>query len=363
MTYPEITKLLNSLTKETKYISTSLFNSLKDRLLNTTYKQSNSILKEFFNEFNSAIETLILSSISKAVDSKDIRIKFTDELKVSNLTLSKALYKNSNEVTKSVKSVLRQHFKTLESADKLALKIYQGYGFNDKEVLNVKKKIPKYLLKDIQKILGSNSRNEAKKILDKSLAKVIKTKALKTSYLEALRTAIKSGVSKDLTKKLDIVLNERSRYFANRIAQYETYRAYSYEANLKYLQDDTIEVVKYKISLKHLKPDICDMWAYSDMYGLGTGVYPKELAPFTPLHSFCRCRTIRTTISRPPEIKNPVNGMNSYMNSLDLKGKRDILGSYGKVEEWQKGKSPLDIWNKNIPNEYKIKTVGEKLGN
>ena len=361
MTYSEITKLLNSLTKETKTISNNLFNSLKNKLLNATYKQSDSILKEFFNEFNSAIETLILSSISKAVDSKDIRIKFTDELKVSGLSLSKALYKNSNEVTKSVKSILRQHFKTLDSVDKLALKLYQGYGFNDKEVLDVKRKLPKYLLKDIQNILGSNSRDEAKKILDKSLAKTIKSKALRTAYLDALRSAIKDGVSKDLNKKFEIALNERSRYFANRIAQYETYRAYSYEANVKYLQDDTIEVVKYKISLKHLKTDICDMWAYSDMYGLGTGIYPKELSPFTPLHSFCRCRTIRTTIKRPSEILNPVDGMNSYMRSLDLNGKRDILGSYAKVEEWQKGKSPLDVWNKNIPSEYQIKTVGEKL--
>jgi len=59
---------------------------------------------------------------------------------IDELYLSSLLYNNAVEVAQGAKLKLNEFMKSKATIDELALKLYDGYGFNDKEVLDVVKK-------------------------------------------------------------------------------------------------------------------------------------------------------------------------------------------------------------------------------
>jgi hypothetical protein len=77
------------------------------------------------------------------------------------------------------------------------------------------------------------------------------------------------------------------RYFANRIAQTELHRAFTTKQAADLMEDEEVEWVQWRLSVTHPRPDICDLHAHVDRYGLGPGVYPKPLAPLPPAHPHC----------------------------------------------------------------------------
>jgi len=98
-------------------------------------------------------------------------------------------------------------------------------------------------------------------------------------------------------KALKRAFYEKSRYYANRIAQNEVMKAYSIKRAKMIADDDSIEVVKVRMSRTHPRKDICDYHANIDKYGLGKGVYPKDKAPIPTYHPFADVGLLRTTHS------------------------------------------------------------------
>lgn len=114
------------------------------------------------------------------------------------------------------------------------------------------------------------------------------------------------------------------------------------------------------MSHTHPRADICDYFANADLYGLGKGIYPKEKAPLTPCHPFCRCNLIpKYSIKGEANLnKKAVElAQKRYFDNLSLKKQSEILGSYDKLERFKKGENLFDLINKNRPKEYHIKLI------
>lgn len=92
----------------------------------------------------------------------------------------------------------------------------------------------------------------------------------------------------------------KARHNALRIAFTETHNA-RLEAELQhFLFDPAIEAVQWTLAADRgtaRVPDICDVYAASDFYGLGAGIYPLDVVPLPP-HPWDRCEL--TPIERPP---------------------------------------------------------------
>lgn len=114
------------------------------------------------------------------------------------------------------------------------------------------------------------------------------------------------------------------------------------------------------MSHTHPRTDICDYFANADLYGLGKGIYPKEKAPLTPCHPFCRCNLIpKYSIKGEANLnKKAVElAQKRYFDNLSLKEQSGILGSYDKLKRFKKGENLFDLINKNRPKEYHIKLL------
>lgn len=85
-------------------------------------------------------------------------------------------------------------------------------------------------------------------------------------------------------------------YNALRLAKNEinnTYREALVVANDK---NPIMGGVKWNLSGSHPRPDICDVWAKMDAYGLGAGVTPADKTPIDHVGGFC----FLTEVIRPP---------------------------------------------------------------
>lgn len=256
-----------------------------------------------------------------------------------DITLSKKLY---SALKNEAVSVIKKHTKESAAALDLAKKLYEGYNFKN-DPLKVTKKLPKYL------------KNEVLKKAEKRALK-LKTPALKASYLKAL----KSRENENFNKNLKVAFYEKARFYAKRIALNESARAYNTAKATEFLNDENVRFVKYKMSHTHPRTDICDYFANADLYGLGKGIYPKEKAPLTPCHPFCRCNLIpKYSIKGEANLnKKAVElAQKRYFDNLSLKEQSGILGSYDNLKRFKKGENLFDLINKNRPKEYHIKLI------
>lgn len=217
----------------------------------------------------------------------------SDEIKsypVGDVALSQRLYAHATATSGIVREIVRQHAAGYQDARRLALEIYEGYGFKDGidplQWPARSPKWPKYMRQAITEDPQSFAQYRA---IARRMAGNIKTPALKAAYLEALDEMENGRGWNRLGRKLQVAFEERMRYHANRIAQTELHRAWIDQQAEEIMSDDSIEVVQVKMSASHPEVDICDLFAEQDAYGLGPGLYPKARAPKPPFHPHCRC--------------------------------------------------------------------------
>lgn len=73
---------------------------------------------------------------------------------------------------------------------------------------------------------------------------------------------------------IDVAVQERARYFAERIARIEKARAYMDGVMYHYAHEPDCVVFKWKLSSCHPCDEICDLYAYR-LVGDGRGQFPK----------------------------------------------------------------------------------------
>lgn len=300
------------------------------------------------------------------------------QLKIGDLTLSDRLYQHSRDVSATVLNTINNHADGFNDARKLALQLFEGYGFRQKEPLDVRVQLPKYLRAAFgddeafkalwknqyvgSKLAGLAEYVETGPELARLYANIkatnLKTPALKAAYLESLQ-ALEAGQGKQVfSKLLKTAFYERNRYFANRIAQTELHRAYTDQVAAEIMADDGIQYVEFRMSQTHPRLDICDLFAKMDKYGLGPGVYPKALAPKPPLHPFCRCRTSPRALVEGNQRLRPAAERN-FLDNLPTNDARQIIGSADRLSQMRAGKSVDDVLNTGKAEMYHLKRLGE----
>lgn len=180
---------------------------------------------------------------------------------------------------------------------------------------------------------------------------------LKAAYNQVAKM-VETNREKAIEQAVYVGTQEKTRYFARRIARTELARAWHEGFIAKYNQDDDIVAYKWKLSSSHPVFNICDFYANADLYGLGKGVYPKNKVPILPAHPHCMCRLmpiVKGMIDNDEPNDNIEQGGRDYIESLTDIEKKQLLGIKG-TNKFSKGES----WQKYLRN-YKTDTFKNRI--
>ena len=298
------------------------------------------MLDEHLKEFNKKAQKLIEDEIYSNLN-KDYFPTGEVPLVADSVLLSSMLYSNAKGVNKKVAAILNESFKAKRTIKDTAMRIYDGYNSNV-DNLDVKKGLPKYLLED----------RDAMRQIDK-----LTNKRLKETYKKVYEK-LQSLDSKALDKAMWVALQEKSRYYANRIAQTEGARSRNLSRAVEYMEDDEVEYVQFKMSSAHKIVDICNYYASLDV-GYGVGIVKKESMRVLPLHPHCHCRYIGYYKKiQKTNIKNP---QKNTMDKFSKFEQKSIVGSRDKLREFQQGAEIEGLFNRVRPK-YPITKYSDVLG-
>lgn len=262
---------------------------------------------------------------------------------VGRVTLSQRLYAHHRAISLAAASTIAAHLKGPHSARVLAKTLYDGYDFKP-DTLKVVAALPKYLRVEF----------------DRARAARLKTPALRAAYLEAIRKAEAGAGMEELGKRLNVALQERNRFFANRIARTELHRARIEQRAVEWMGQEWVKTIRIRLSPRHPKADICDYHANADLYGLGPGIYPKAVAPLPPYHPFCFC-LISPRGARDPKIKPKFNpkAERAYLAGLPPEQAARVAGSRDRLQRALDGETLESLYNAGQDDLYKWKRVGD----
>ena len=271
------------------------------------------------------------------------------------LTLSDRTTAGSKIVKGFVRSTIEQEIRKGTNYKKLALKLFNGYKQGG---LIPEQDIPKFMSRLIHASVGHGYNQKA---FDRDFSKVenqvakLNTPGMRAAYT-ALLGAIEARNDQKLNKAIYGVTQERTRYFAERIARTEMARAYNDGAMAKYTEDDDIEAVQWKLSSAHPCYDICDLYANADLYGLGKGVFPKDKVPILPAHPNCMCHLKPVVVSQSTKRlphERFEQGAREYISTASKAHRERLFGVYG-AKQVQAGE-PISDYLRNY-SDKKLKT-------
>lgn len=237
------------------------------------------------------------------------------------MKLSTRLHGVDNVLHNNIKMTVGNALKSYKTIQQLSMELYDGYNTPE----NILK--PATLSKNLKKVqeltikLYSGDKEAAKssaifRAAKRDAAK-IKTPGMRAAYQQVLdaatsdkkralqkaRKMLELGGSKQeilemlaqerdvaVKKALWVAVQEKTRYYAERIARTESARAY-YEGQMTAAaKDDDVFGFQWVLSPAHGHTIGCDCEAYAKIdIGYGRGVFPKDQVPFLPAHPNCMC--------------------------------------------------------------------------
>lgn len=336
-----------------------------------------SAYRSYVGPFEARFADAMTERLKRLIGVNEIRA-----LKLDGITLSNSLYRNNAAATRAVLTAIKAHLKGWQSVDKLALQIYEGYGFQaargmpellPKARINP---VPRYLRKafaddalfrnkyaglkgpELDALLNDPIIGPRVSLrLARARAMNLRTPALKAAYLQALKDLEKGAGQDRLARSLKTAWEEKQRYHAARISQTELHRAWSDDAARTILADRRLNAVKVQMSATHPRRDICDYHATLNAYGLGPGVYPKAMAPNPPYHPFCRCRLVNRYGIDAKGAKLDLNAGLAYLRTMHANEASQVIGSRAKLQEVLKGADVLGVVNRKVPKKYQTKPL------
>ncbi len=266
----------------------------------------------------------------------------------SGMTLSEKLHGVGVKMRGAIVNTLQEQMRRNKTWTEAARALFDGYGEDGQNVYNggkdiiSKQDLPKYLQK-VREATGDDLQAlaEQRQAID-NINRLAKNgapnKALRAAYNELLE-AVKKGNEKAIEKAVEVAVNEKSRYVAERITRTEMARAWADGFIAKIKDDADVVAVKFKLSSRHPVFDICDMYAKADMYGLGAGIYPKDKLPPLPVHPHCLCRYVEV-IEGEVDMKQQRDQVreagDKWLNSLPESRRAQVLGRKG-LKAWEDG--------------------------
>lgn len=127
---------------------------------------------------------------------------------------------------------------------------------------------------------------------DPEVLKQVQTIHEKPNLLK--KTLETSGISQREYKSMSTLL-----YDTRRIMVTETISAYREADILSATRSPVVHASRWQLSGNHPKPDVCNLYAGQDQFGLGAGVYPSRNVPSSP-HPYCSCY-ITSIIAKPSQ--------------------------------------------------------------
>ena len=262
------------------------------------------------------------------------------------MTLSKKLHGAAKEMRSAIVNTIRQQLKQNATWVQAARALYDGY--NAGHVLN-KQDIPDYLKVVRRATQGDFKQLRAAKIALDNICRLAHrgapTKALRSAYGLVLKEAL-TGSEVALAKAVNVAMQEKSRYIADRIIRTELARAWGDGFMAGCMQDPDVVAIQWRLGSRHPVHDICDMYATADMFNLGPGIYPKDRTPPFPAHPHCLCRLSQVYIGEVDltQMKNRTDEAgDTWLKGLTDWQRKHVLGIVGE-KVWRK----TGRWKENL---------------
>ena len=298
------------------------------------------------------------------------------------MPLSKRLHGTSIKMRQAIVDTVSKGMRELKTFKEIAVDLAKGY--NRPTVINPAE-LPKYL-SDLEKIARRVAKGDKdmlkplQKAIMRARTQVAKmsqngapTVSLKTAY-NALVDACEKFQLDAIDRTVNLAVNERARYYGERIARTEMSRAYSDGVFSKTFGDSEVIGYRWRLSSNHPRFDICDLHANADFYGMGAGVYPKDAYPLYPAHPHCRCSPVPVYTGMLDDEDTPFGSgdepepyndkpVRKWIDNLSDENKKNLLGVGGAMEyaktrninlvkQWQGHEAPKprltqDMFEKN----------------
>ena len=259
---------------------------------------------------------------------------FTHAWTPDGLTLSERTTHASILVRELVARTISAQIKKSASYRQASLAIFDGYKMGG--VIPVQD-VPKYLAQTMAVARHAGiPRDEMMKMLKPVRRQIERgtTAGMRAAYSE-LVDALEAQNEKALNRAIFTATQERTRYFADRIARTEMARAYQDGFLLRWDNNDDCVAYQWKLSGRHPRYDICDLYAKANLYGMGAGVFPKDKVPRLPAHPHCMCflkPVIRGMMDNETPIDRIEEGGREYLDSVDLHHRQMLLGIHGEKD-------------------------------
>ncbi len=265
----------------------------------------------------------------------------------SYVDLSDLMYNNSGALGRSVAQILKHDKYAQSTAQEISKLIYDGYGAPSIMDVFDKGKLPEY----VHDFMDSG---DFKDFYDQM--RKIKTRPYQIA-LEDIMDAWDKQVLELQERAIKELMEEKARYYADRIAKTEIQRAKTLGQGQDMLGDKNIKLVKWQLSSRHKIFDICDYYNRLDV-GYGAGIFPKAQYPAIPLHPFCMCKVVPYYHAiKKRRVKDPTKDL---FDQLTYEQQRAIAGSHDKLSDWYSGTPLIDILNKARPK-YPITPMAQAL--
>ena len=110
---------------------------------------------------------------------------------------------------------------------------------------------------------------------------------------------------------------------------------------------------------RHPVPDICDLHARADLFGLGLGLYPKAKAPRPPFHPFCWCKLVTRPDVLAAAAKEREDGARAFLRSLPPDQAARVLGSRERLARVMNGADWEAVAQAGVPAQYRLVRLGQ----
>lgn len=279
------------------------------------------------------------------------------------MKLSQKLHAYSDKLYQTIVDTVQEQVRKNATAIQISRQLYDGYNSGVDRLQRGRftedQRLPKYI-NQIKRL--HNATLEESAPLRRAAANIEKlarngapNRALKAGYSK-LMEAVKSDNDKAIQEAINIAINEKSRYIAERIARTEMARAYADGFFSKHNNDKDVAGYQFELSTRHPVFDVCDMYANADMFNLGKGVYPKDKLPLIPVHPHCLCTysvLYKGQIDLSKQRNQQHQAISKWINGLDEKHAVQVMGRTGydmfKAVKSASNKSKVRTGN-NIPN-------------
>lgn len=355
----KLTALLAATVRDIAAISDAAYEDLMQQIADGTDPRlaTERVLVQFRGDYVTQLSEAFSAVLERNVTAGNIL-----HIPVGGVFLSQTLYLHIRQTSLEVAAVVRLHAQGLQSASRLARLLYDGYDPKDGIKRPLEGVARAQLPKGLRELTADPAARQSLQAIYTQLqqaASRTKSEALRASYLELLE-AWKRGAGQDvLDKKLWVAEREKTRNMAERIAVTELARAHNTKLAREIMEDESVEVVEIRLNPRHPKPDICDIHAKVNAYGLGAGVYPKAVGPRPPFHPRCWCRaTTRPDLSAEGAKLNS-EAVRQYLGSLPPATAASVLGSRERLEAVMGGKDWEAVTQASIRPEYRLGRIGD----